>query len=108
MYNNSIQVSREIKIVWKIFSLLLMIVLISLFFLDNDIVLSLSPKCTSFILYNKQCFLCGTTRAFIEIKNLNFNHAFILNKFSIFLFFIFLLNSVFFIYSLKRSFYEDN
>jgi len=98
------QIFKEIRIVWEIFSVLLLFLLLSVFFIDSHSLLSFSPKCTSISLNNKQCFLCGTTRAFIEVKNFNFNNAYILNKFSIYLFSILLFNSLIFIHLFKKKF----
>jgi hypothetical protein len=99
---------KEIRIVWKIFSLLILFFLIALFSINNNTLYSLSPKCTSVSLYNEQCILCGTTRAFIEIKKFNFNNAYLLNRSSIFLYFMLIFNTLFFINSLKKKFYENS
>ena len=94
---------KEVKIVWSIISILIILLLISLFFLNSSTLLYMSPKCTSILLYNKPCFLCGTTRAFLEIKNFNFSKANFYNTFSIPLFSLFLINSLLYILSFKKS-----
>jgi hypothetical protein len=99
---------NEVKIVWYIISSLIILLLISLFFLNSNTLLYLSPKCTSILLYNKPCFLCGTTRAFVEIKNLNFSKAFFFNVLSIPLFLMFIINSLLYILSLKKIVYENS
>jgi len=99
---------NEVKIVWYIISSLIILLLLALLFLNNYTFLYLSPKCTSILLYNKPCFLCGTTRAFIEIKNLNFNKAYFYNALSIPLFILFLINSYLYILSLKKIVYENS
>ena len=99
---------NEVKIVWYIISSLIILLLLTLLFLNNNTLLYLSPKCTSILLYNKPCFLCGTTRAFLEIKNLNFNKAYYFNVLSIPLFLLFLINSYLYILSLKKIVYENS
>ena len=94
---------KEVKIVWSIISILIILLLILLFFLNSSTLLYMSPKCTSILLYNKPCFLCGTTRAFLEIKNFNFSKANFYNTFSIPLFSLFLINSLLYILSFKKS-----
>ena len=99
---------KEVKIVWYILSSLIIVLLLALWFLNNNTFLYLSPKCTSILLYNKPCFLCGITRAFLEIKNLNFNKAYLFNVLSIPLFVLFLINSYLYILSLKKIVYENS
>ena len=94
---------KEVKIVWSIISILIILLLISLFFLNSSTLLYMSPKCTSILLYNKPCFLCGTTRAFVEIKNFNFSKANFYNTFSIPLFSLFIINSLLYILSFKKK-----
>ena len=80
-------------IVWKIVSIVC-IVITGLAFLDPDILLKLSPACLSIQLYGTECFMCGMTRAFIEIGKLNLSEALQLNSFSIALFSCFVINSI--------------
>jgi hypothetical protein len=94
---------KEVKIVWYIISILIILLLSSLLLFNSSTLLYLSPKCTSILLYKKPCFLCGTTRAFVEIKNLNFNKAYFYNAFSIPLFSLFIINSLFYILSFKKN-----
>ena len=94
---------NEIKIVWYIISILIILLLLSFFFLNSSTLLYMSPKCTSILLYNKPCFLCGTTRAFLEIKNFNFSKANFYNPFSIPIFSLFLINSLLYILSFKKK-----
>lgn len=84
-------------VVWKIFSVAC-IVSVLITFLFPDVMLKISPVCLSVKLYGTQCFMCGTTKAFIEITNGNFSNAYLLNKLSIFLFSLFILNSITFLF----------
>ena len=99
---------KEVKIVWYIISSLIILLLISLFFLNSNTLLNISPNCTSILLYNKSCFLCGSTRAFVEIKNFNFSKAFYFNVLSIPMFILFIINSLLYILSLKKIVYENS
>ena len=45
-------------------------------------------------LYGEECFMCGMTRAFIEISGGNFFNAYNLNRLSLFLFSALVINSV--------------
>lgn len=52
----------------------------------------------------KECFLCGSTRAFLTIGKLEFKKAYELNKLSVFLFTTLLTNIlIFIIYLTKKS-----
>lgn len=97
-----INIKLELVIVWKILSFLLLIFFIYLFVFNNDSILIFTPTCSSVLLYQKECIFCGMSRAFIEIKNLNFGNALNYNKGSIVLFLSLLLNTFLYILSLKK------
>jgi len=90
-----------IRIVWKISAVLSVLILLLLFLIDDNRLLSISPTC-EYKKIGKECFLCGSTRAFIEIKHLNFENAFNLNPFSISIFGLLLLNSIVFLNFIKN------
>jgi len=90
-----------IRIVWKISAVLSVLILLLLFLIDDNRLLSISPTC-EYQKIGKECFLCGSTRAFIEIKHLNFENAFNLNPFSIFIFGFLILNSILFLNFIKN------
>src|SRR6218665_2669077 len=90
-----------IRIVWQISAIISILILLLLFFVDDNKLLSISPTC-EYQKIGKECFLCGSTRAFIEIKHLNFTSAFDLNPFSIFIFGLLILNSILFLNYLKN------
>jgi len=89
---------REIKlalsIVWLVVSLIILMILITPFIFSNKTIVALSPKCEWKVKYNKDCPLCGMTTSFILISQGKFSQAFMANKFSICLYFIFVLNEV--------------
>lgn len=87
---------RMLKELWRWGSIaLLFITIIFPLFFDSNTVLEATPTCYSVARFNKECSLCGMTRAFIEITNLNLKTATLLNRGSIPLFLIILLNSIF-------------
>jgi len=101
-------VHREILIVWRILSSIILIMFISLITFKNSLILFISPQCYSVKVYNSSCFFCGMTRAFIMIKNLNFDLAFKYNQLSLLLFMFLLINTIYFISSFKKYFYENS
>jgi len=106
---------REIKlalsIVWLVVSLIILMTLITPFILSDDTIFALSPKCEWKTKYNKVCPLCGMTRSFIFISQGKFSQAVMRNKFSIYLYFIFILNEIvisfFLANKIKRGGYYD-
>jgi len=90
------ELQKAIFIVWQISGLISILILSLVFFTNQEFLLSKIPTCPS-QLEGKTCILCGSSRAFFEIKNLNFQTAFQLNKASIFIFFGLLINAGIFI-----------
>lgn len=93
---------KSIKAVWIILSLLTFIVLIlSVFF--PDLLMEVSPACLSKTISGRECFMCGTTRAFTEFGQGNFKEGIELNRLSIILFFALIINIiVFFAFIIKK------
>ncbi|TDX86348.1 DUF2752 domain-containing protein [Epilithonimonas xixisoli] len=87
------ELKNAIKIVWQISGVLSILILLILFFVDENLILSKMPTC-EYQKIGKECFLCGSTRAFIEIKNMNFEKAWSLNKFSFFIFGALFINAI--------------
>ncbi len=96
----STEFKRDLKIsseaVWYFLSAAVLALLIMTFFFPETL-MKISPVCISKSLYGQECFMCGSTRAFIEITKGNFYKGFHLNQFSIVLFSLFFLNTVVFI-----------
>ncbi|MFV0306026.1 MAG: DUF2752 domain-containing protein [Moheibacter sp.] len=86
---------KALKIIWMI-TVIFPIVILLLVFLFDDKTLSIVPEC-EYKAKGIKCILCGSTRAFLEIKNLNFHKAYELNNLSIFIFGFLILNSILFI-----------
>jgi len=101
IFSKNQDLKTAFKIVWQISAVLSLLILLLLFFIDDDKLLSISPTC-EYKKIGKECFLCGSTRAFIEIKHLNFKNALNLNPFSIFIFGFLILNSILFLNYLKN------
>jgi len=86
---------NAIRIVWQISAIASIALLLILFFADNTWILSAAPTC-EYSAKGEECFLCGSTRAFTEIKNFNFKNALALNKLSILLFALMVINALVF------------
>jgi len=100
IYNQ--ELTRAIIIIWKISAIISALILISVLVMDRDFLLSKVPTCPS-KLQNQECILCGSSRAFFEIKEFNFKAAYGLNKLSIFVFLGMLINtSIFLFYIIKN------
>lgn len=81
------------RIVWIIISVTILSVL-TLSFLFPELLIKISPVCVSKSVYGVECFMCGMTRAFVEISSFNFSEAFEMNKLSLILFSVFFINSI--------------
>lgn len=88
------EIKLALSIVWLVLSLVILMILITPFILPDDTILALSPKCEWKTKYNKSCPLCGMTTAFILISRGKLSEAFTANKFSLYLYYIFILNEV--------------
>ncbi len=86
------EIKTAIKITWIIYSALILTVLFLTSFFPETLY-SISPVCYSISLYGEECFMCGMTRAFIEISDGNFINAYYLNRLSLFLFSASMINS---------------
>jgi len=89
------ELKNAILIVWQISAIASIALLLVLFFADNTWILSAVPTC-EYSAKGEECFLCGSTRAFTEIKNFNFKNALALNKLSILLFALMVINALVF------------
>jgi hypothetical protein len=94
---------EAVKIVWIIYSALILLVILITFF-SPETLYKISPVCYSISMYGLECFMCGMTRAFIEISGGNFFNAYNLNRLSIFLFSVLLINSAVFVFYIFTKF----
>lgn len=97
------EVRAALKIVWIIYSALVLLVLVINVFSAGTLH-DISPVCLSKSLNGEECVMCGMTRAFVEISEGNIINAYILNKLSIFLFSVMSLNSILFILFTVKKF----
>lgn len=108
---DNLELRKAIKIIWYIISFCIITILLTTFFTEYDFTSEIIPNC-DYKNLGKECILCGATRAFFEIANLNFQAAWQLNKASIFLFLVFVTNTAIFfnqIFNTKTNqHYEDN
>lgn len=96
------EIRAALKIVWIVYSALVLLVLVITVFSAGTLY-DISPVCLNKSLNGEECFMCGMTRAFVEISEGNIINAYILNKLSIFLFSVMSLNSILFIlYTVKK------
>ncbi len=96
-FKNDLRIS--LKSVWIIFSLIITTGL-TISVLYPETLISAAPVCYSKILFNTECFMCGMTRAFINISAGKFSEASDLNVMSIAVYFIFAVNTIVFLYYL--------
>ena len=79
------------------------LILLVVFFVDENLILSKMPTC-EYQKIGKECFLCGSTRAFIEIKNMNFDKAWSLNKLSFLIFGALAINTILFLKTIIKKY----
>lgn len=95
-----------IKTAWVFYSTAIVMLILLLFILPGEVILNNTPLCESISRYNIECFACGMTRGFVHISQFEFHEASEINRGSIYVFVIFVLNTLLFIkylINLKRS-----
>ena len=97
------ELKNAIQIVWQISGVLSILILLVVFFVDENLILSKMPTC-EYQKIGKECFLCGSTRAFIEIKNMNFDKAWSLNKLSFLIFGALAINTILFLKTIIKKY----
>jgi hypothetical protein len=97
---NNVELKKALNIIWMISVLMFLGILILILFYPENLILSKIPICEN---KNKssECFLCGSTRAFFEIRELNLIKAYNYNKGSVPLFIIMTFNSLTYLYKNK-------
>lgn len=103
MNGQYLEIKKAIWIVWVIYSIFISIVILALFIFNGQFLIALSPHCESIRRFGVECSICGMTRAFIEISNGDMIQAIRLNKGSIGLFVVFLINTLIFIILIIRK-----
>ena len=88
---------KAISWVWMIISIILISILCLSIAGNPEKILAIVPTCIAKE-SGQSCFLCGSTQAFLSIGNFDFRKALLYNLYSPFLYFLFLINSYFFIF----------
>ncbi|HMQ98268.1 MAG TPA: DUF2752 domain-containing protein [Ignavibacteria bacterium] len=94
------------KTAWVFYSTAIVMLILVLFILPGEVILNNTPLCESISRYNIECFACGMTRGFVHIAHFEFYAASEVNRGSIYIFVIFVLNTLLFfkyLFNLKRS-----
>ncbi len=79
--NFKTELKLSIEIAWIIYSVVILLILILCVFFPETLIKT-SPVCVSKMYYGEECFMCGMTRAFVEIALGNFSKAHSFNNFS--------------------------
>ncbi|ALM48163.1 hypothetical protein AMR72_04180 [Flavobacterium psychrophilum] len=85
------------KIVWIIGSTCGIVVLCISLFVPYDTVLTITPTCYSVKQFGKECFMCGSTRSFLQLSAGNFKEGIALNRLAALLYLITAINTILFI-----------
>lgn len=93
----STQTKHAFLIVWLILSAIFFAIFIAPFFLSSEEIYQLTPTCEWRNKYNKECFFCGMTTAFIHISQGNFLEANASNQLSIPFFSMLFFNEIIFL-----------
>ena len=91
------ELKLSLFLVWSILSMIILSVLIAPLFLSQDTILKLTPDCVSRTKYNRECPLCGMSRAFIAISEGNLGVAYFSNKAAIPTYLTFASNEILFL-----------
>jgi hypothetical protein len=95
--------SKSFYIVWIVISVSTFLILLIPFIAEKDFILSNTPDCIIKKTTGANCVSCGMTKAFVDISEGNLRSASVHNKFSPFVYSVFILNFIFFVsYSIKK------
>jgi len=83
---------KALKTVWAIYTVFGVLMVIAAIVLPPDAILKNTPTCYSIKQYGRECFMCGSTRSFIQAGHGNFSGAMHLNRFAIALFVLIIIN----------------
>lgn len=96
------ELAQAILIIWYLSGGISIFIFLLVFFAHPESVYKEIAVC-EYKIHGRECFMCGSTRAFFQLKDLNVSKAFQLNKLSPFLFLGLLLNNVLLvIYTIKK------
>ncbi|GEM_PF-1892182 len=103
LLSENIELKNALKIIWILSGFISLIIIFTVLFIQPNFIFDKISTC-EYKLYGKECFLCGTTRAFYSIKELNIQKAYELNKFSPFLFIAMVSNILIITINFKNNF----
>lgn len=89
--------------VWAIYSAAGLVAILVAAFLPHKLVLTYTPTCYSVKQFGRECFMCGSTRSFLQAACGNFTAAAQYNRLALVLFFAAVINSILFIYFITNN-----
>jgi len=89
---------NALKWVWAIYTLCGALLVIVAILLPPDAILQNTPTCYSIKQYGRECFMCGSTRSFIQLGHGNFKAALGFNRLAVALFILIIINLFIFTY----------
>ena len=96
---------KSIKIVWTIYSIIILLILIIPFFISQNNLSTVIPTCSA-KLNGDKCAACGMTTSFFFISKFDYKSAIDINKNSLILYCIFLINSIIYLIFVFRSLFK--
>ena len=88
------ELKKAFFIVWLVLSVIILLTLATPFLFSPETINRFKPKCEWKEKYNKECPFCGMTRSFILISEGKISKADRTNKFSIYLYTLFIINEI--------------
>jgi hypothetical protein len=104
LFKTNLSLISALKIVFLVVGIVSAAVLAVVFAADKSWLLAHIPIC-EYKTAGKECVLCGSTRAFFEIRNGNFQQAAAYNRASIFLFGLMIMNVIITITATAKKFF---
>lgn len=86
------------KILWITGSLLGILILSASLFIPYKTALAITPACYSVKQFGRECFMCGSTRSFLQLSAGNFKKAVTLNRLAVVLYIAAVINTITFIF----------
>jgi len=90
--------AKAFKAAWVVYSIAALLIIIISACIQQKYVLQATPACYSIRQFGKPCFMCGSTRSFMQMGRGNIHQALSYNRFAVALFLIFIVNSIIFTY----------
>lgn len=97
------KIVSTLEIVWYIYSAAALVLVITAIALPKDMILAYTPICYSIKQFGRTCFMCGSTRSFIQAGSGNFKAAYELNRMALILFIAIIVNTIIVLLYIKTS-----